>query len=63
MHGNVREWNEEILTNPATGTPQRVTRGGNSTNPANTSAVNHRTLYGPASRTKQSYGLRVAQIP
>ena len=33
------------------------------TNPANTSAVNHRTLYGPASRTKQSYGLRLARIP
>lgn len=63
MHGNVREWNEEILTNPATGTPQRVTRGGNATNPANTSAVNHRTLYGPASRTKQSYGLRLARLP
>lgn len=62
-HGNVREWNEEILTNPATDAPQRVTRGGNATNPANTAAVNHRTLYGPASRTKQSYGLRVARLP
>src|SRR5262245_2667722 len=63
MHGNVREWIEEILTNSATGAPQRVTCGGNSTNPANTAAVNHRTLYGPASRTKQSYGLRVARLP
>jgi formylglycine-generating enzyme required for sulfatase activity len=61
MHGNVREWTEEVLTNPTTGVPQRVTRGGNSTNPANTAAVNHRSPYGPASRTKQSYGLRVAR--
>ena len=62
MHGNVREWNEEILTNPTTGAPERVTRGGNSTNPADTSAVSHRSRYGPAAHTKQSYGLRVARL-
>jgi dienelactone hydrolase len=63
MHGNVREWNEEVLTYPTTGAPERVTRGGNATNPAATSAVSHRTRYGPASRTNQSYGLRVARLP
>ena len=62
MHGNVREWNEEMLTNATTGAPERVTRGGNATNPAGTSAVSHRTRYGPASRTKQSYGLRLARL-
>ncbi len=63
MHGNVREWNEEMLTNPTTGAPERVTRGGNATNPASTSAVSHRTRYGPGSHTMQSYGLRVARVP
>jgi formylglycine-generating enzyme required for sulfatase activity/acetyl esterase/lipase len=63
MHGNVREWNEEMLTNPTTGAPERVTRGGNATNPAATSAVSHRTRYSPASHTKQSYGLRVVRVP
>ena len=61
MHGNVREWNEELLTNPTTGAPERVTRGGNATNPAATSAVNHRSRYRPASHTSQSYGLRLAR--
>ena len=36
MHGNVREWNEEILTNATTGAPERVNRGGNWNNPVGT---------------------------
>jgi len=63
MHGNVREWNEEMLTNATTGAPERVSRGGNWSNPAGTSAVSHRVRQGPAARTMQQRGLRLARVP
>ena len=63
MHGNVREWNEEMLMNATTGAPERVSRGGNWSNPASTSAVSHRVRQGPAARTMQQRGLRLAGVP
>ena len=62
MHGNVREWNEEMLTNVTTGAPERVNRGGNWKTPAGNCAVSSRYSLGAAHRT-YSVGLRVARAP
>ncbi len=62
MHGNVREWNAEMLTNATTGDPERVSRGGTWYTGASYCAVSyrHRTL--PAHRDSY-FGLRVARVP
>jgi formylglycine-generating enzyme required for sulfatase activity len=62
MHGNVREWNEEMLTKAATGAPERVNRGGHWINAAGSCAVSHLSRNGPAYRS-DNYGLRVARVP
>ncbi|MCE9531963.1 MAG: formylglycine-generating enzyme family protein, partial [Planctomycetes bacterium] len=62
IHGNVREWNEEILTNATTGAPERVSRGGYWNDTAGICAVSSRYRPGPASRYNY-YGLRLAQVP
>jgi len=61
MHGNVWEWNEEMLTHATTGAPERVIRGGDWNHLAGYCAVNHRTRPGPAART-HDYGLRLARV-
>ncbi len=62
MHGNVREWNEEMLTNATSGAPERVYRGGFWYYPAGTCAVSSRNRLGPAYRSSSS-GLRLARVP
>ncbi|MFN4261003.1 MAG: formylglycine-generating enzyme family protein, partial [Gemmataceae bacterium] len=62
IHGNVREWNEEMLKNATTGAPERVHRGGSWSNAASNCAVSHRPRNGPATRTN-SIGLRLARVP
>ena len=64
MHGNVHEWNEEMLTNAETGAPERVIRGGSWRGPAGECALNHRFRRGPAYRFDFSslLGLRVARV-
>jgi Sulfatase-modifying factor enzyme 1 len=63
MHGNVREWNEDMLTNPKTGAPERVNRGGRWNNTTANCAVSGRTQIGPALRIfNQACGLRVARV-
>jgi formylglycine-generating enzyme required for sulfatase activity len=62
VHGNVREWNEEMLTNAETGAPERVHRGGSWLNPAGYCAVSHRYRHTPASR-HAALGVRVARVP
>jgi formylglycine-generating enzyme required for sulfatase activity len=62
MHGNVREWNEEMLTNAMTGAPERVNRGGNWISTAGPCAVSARSRHGPASR-HNSLGVRLARVP
>jgi len=59
MHGNVREWNEEILTKAGTGAPERFLRGGIWSNDAHTCAVTTRLRYVPARNF--NHGLRVAR--
>jgi len=61
MHGNVREWNEEMLSNSATGAPERVSGGGDWHSPARYCAVNSRHRSGPADRN-YAIGLRVARV-
>ena len=48
MHGNVREWNEEMLTNDATRAPKRVARSGCWKFTAGNCAVSSRYRNGPA---------------
>ena len=62
MHGNVWEWNEEMLSNSATGAPERGGRGGNWSVLAGHCAVGNRYRNGPAYRYS-NYGLRVARVP
>jgi formylglycine-generating enzyme required for sulfatase activity len=62
MHGNVREWNEETLTNAMTVAPERVFRGGSWYASADNCAVSNRNRHGPAYRN-HDYGLRVARVP
>jgi hypothetical protein len=62
MHGNVWEWNEEMLTNATSGAPERVARGGSWYSPAAACAVSNRSRYGPASRNIRN-GLRLARVP
>jgi hypothetical protein len=61
-HGNVMEWNEEMLSNAKTGAPLRVTRGGDWRSTADPCTVSARHRHGPASRGNP-FGLRVAQVP
>jgi formylglycine-generating enzyme required for sulfatase activity len=61
MHGNVREWNEDMLTNSQTQAPERVNRGGYFNNPAKFCTVSSRYSNDPALRTPY-YGLRVARV-
>ena len=60
MHGNVREWNEEMLTNAVKGAPERVPRGGYWNSPAARCSVDNRGQFGPADRD-YSIGFRVAR--
>ncbi len=62
MHGNAREWNEEMLSNATTGAPERVACGGAWSNTAGDCAVSSRHRVGPAS-CSHSYGLRLARVP
>ena len=63
MHGNVREWNEEMhLTSILTGAPDRVSRGGSWLYPAGDCAVSLRSRHHPFDRLSL-YGLRLARIP
>ena len=62
MHGNVREWNEEMVTNATTGAPERVHRGGHWRDPAGACAVSYRYRAGPAYRSSLN-GLRLARVP
>ena len=59
MHGNVHEWNEEMLTNKE-GAPERVNRGGHWNSPADNCAVVSRNRFAPTSRM---LGLRLARDP
>ena len=61
MHGNVREWNEEMLTNATSGAPERVFRGGDWSRAADNCAVSARHRIGPAYRYAY-YGLRLARV-
>jgi formylglycine-generating enzyme required for sulfatase activity len=62
MHGNVAEWNEEMLTKAETGAPEQVARGGYWPYPAGYGAVNYRIRTAPAYRYN-AHGLRVARVP
>ncbi len=57
MHGNVREWTEEMLTNAA---PERVLRGGSWAAPPGHCAVSNRYRFGPDHR-HHNHGLRLAR--
>ena len=61
MHGNVREWNEEMLSNKETGVPERVNRGGAWNRAAGTCAVSDRSRHAPAYRFYAS-GFRLARV-
>jgi len=61
MHGNVWEWNEEMLTNANTGATHRLARGGYwNDSDAATCAVSSRAWFAP---THPYTGLRLARIP
>lgn len=62
IHGNVREWNEEILKNATTWASERVSRGGNWNALAASCAVSYRYRNVPASR-HNTLGLRLAKVP
>jgi formylglycine-generating enzyme required for sulfatase activity len=62
IHGNVREWNEELLKKADIGAPERVNRGGNWNSPASNCVVSARSRYGPAPRFNH-VGLRLARVP
>jgi len=62
MHGNVWEWNEEMLTNADTKAPERVHRGGSWSSTAGSCAVSNRNRLVPARRYYDN-GLRLAQVP
>jgi formylglycine-generating enzyme required for sulfatase activity len=67
MHGNVWEWNEEMLTDAQTGGAVRVARGGGWSHTARECVVSCRSriglsLGGPAYRISH-LGLRVARFP
>jgi hypothetical protein len=62
IHGNVREWNEEILKNDTKRASMRVLRGGNWNSPAAYCAVSNRTAYVPVTRY-YFIGLRLAKVP
>jgi eukaryotic-like serine/threonine-protein kinase len=62
MHGNIREWNEEMLTNAKRRTPERVRRGGNWFKPAADCAVSERNHNSP-DNLNHATGLRLARIP
>ena len=61
MHGNVGEWNEEMLTN-ATGAPERVIRGGDWVNSAGNCAASFRIRLLPTDGGN-ACGLRLARVP
>ena len=61
MHGNVREWNEEMLTDAATGAPERVYRGGTWNFDARSCALSNRSRVGPGNRGNY-IGLRLARV-
>jgi hypothetical protein len=58
MHGNVREWNEDMLT------PDRATRGGSWRDSAGSCTVSHQRRLGPAYGfdLNNFLGLRVARV-
>jgi len=62
IHGNVREWNEDMLTRATSGEPMRFARGGNWRTPAGSGPVAYRTQNLPAAR-HASYGFRLARFP
>jgi formylglycine-generating enzyme required for sulfatase activity len=62
MHGNVREWNENVTFKSDTGAPERVHRGGNwHDNPAAHCAVGYLYRSRPATRS-YSVGLRLENL-
>ena len=58
MHGNVEEWNGEMLTNTVTGAPYRFVRGG----AFSVGAVANPGTTNPATRNVR-FGLRLARTP
>lgn len=62
FHGNVREWNEEILKNNDSGAPECVYRGGYWYSPASSCTVGSQYRLGPG-QPLNSIGLRLAQVP
>ena len=60
MHGNVREWNEELTK--ADGDPVRVNRVGYWNHPAASCAVSARSGNGPGTRSS-TLGLRLVRVP
>jgi len=62
MHGNVHEWNEEMLINATSGAPAPVCRGGSWNSPAKNCVVSARHRPGPAIR-RNSFGFRLARVP
>jgi formylglycine-generating enzyme required for sulfatase activity len=62
MHGNVHEWNEEMLSHGTTGAPERVIRGGYWHHPASICAVISRYRWAPTS-SHNINGLRLARFP
>ncbi len=62
MHGNVGEWNEEMLVNATTGAPERVSRGGPYSNTAGYCAVSIKYRVAPAYRN-HALGFRLARVP
>jgi len=62
MHGNVMEWNEEMLTKAGTEAPERVSRGGSWFAVAGHCWVSGPNRAGPAFRDSL-HGLRLARVP
>lgn len=60
IHGNVREWNEGMRKNYATGAHEYLGRGGSWNQQAALCAVDKRLWHSPAGRN-YSYGLRIAR--
>ena len=62
IHGNVREWTEEMLTKSDTSAPERVLRGGALFDPAFNCSVSSRFRLSPSNRVNDR-GFRLAKVP
>lgn len=62
IHGNVREWNEDLFITATPGKTDCGNRGGGWNSPASQCFVGYWNKYGPANRGP-SVGLRLARVP